>query len=241
MNNIKNNTIISNKEISKVICFTLKICIVAIVFLTVIIGSIKATADGYSNWITRLLYYTSQSNIWIGVSTLLVLLFNKNDNIKNVLYRVKYCFTSCIVMTATVFYLFLAPFAKGIINIWSPYSVLFHGVVPLFAFLDFILDNYKPTLNLKDVVNCMIPPLVYFSVAIILCYIKTDFGLGTPYPYLFLDVYSPAGMFGAVIKPYFWPGTFYWIIFFGGIMFLIELFLMKINNKLKRRENNPVH
>jgi hypothetical protein len=153
-----------------------------------------------------------------------------------VIYRVRFIFMTSILMTATVFYLFLAPFATGIINVWSPISIIFHGIVPLLSLIDFIIDDYRIDLKIKDCLLALLPPIVYYSIAIILCYIKLDFGLGTPYPYPFLDVYSKSKMFGIKFYPTLSIGTFYWLVFFGFIMFIIALLLKRLNGKLKKRK-----
>lgn len=216
---------------------TIKALIFSLVLFCVVFGIFRAKLDGYKNWTTRLLYYTFQSNVWIAIAevlSLIAILKPKSEYYIMVIYRVRFIFITSIMMTATVFYLFLAPFAGEIINVWSPISVIFHGVVPLLSLFDFIIDDYRLDLKIKDCFLTLLPPIVYYSIAIILCYIKLDFGLGTPYPYPFLDVYSPSKMFGIKFSPTLLVGTFYWLLFFGLIMFIIALLLRKLNGKLKK-------
>ena len=202
----------------KITSLTLKILITLTSLIGVILSLIFYKADSYSHWSKRLLYFTGQSNIWIGItclvlSILIVLSLVKNkDYTKKWLYVLKFIFTISITITGIVFCTLLAPNARGQYNAWSLSSLLTHVFTPILAIVDFFVDDYKIIFNKKHIALSLIPPLLYFIFASVLCVLKVDFGRGDAFPYFFMNYYSPAGVFGfSDVKP-FVIGSFYWIV-----------------------------
>ena len=80
----------------KIISYVLKFGVVLTSFAGVIIGFFQAQLDGYSAWYKRLYFFTTQSNLWIGVTMLLITIFSfiyKNQGvIKDRLYLLKFIF-----------------------------------------------------------------------------------------------------------------------------------------------------
>ncbi|MBE7084812.1 MAG: hypothetical protein E7368_02005 [Clostridiales bacterium] len=196
-----------------------------------------AERDGFSHWSRQLLYFTAQSNIWIGAITV-VLLFTANEK----LYILKYIFTVCIVMTGVVFTFLLSPFASDYgFHTWKFSSVLTHALSPLLAIADFFLDEYHFVPKRKHVWLCMIPPVLYFSISFVLEYFYVDFGKGLPFPYYFMNFRSPLGLFGfSGTLPYV-MGTFYWFILFPALLLLIAVIIQRFKEKRakKSRTDNP--
>jgi hypothetical protein len=79
------------------------------------------------------------------------------------------------------------------------------------------------------------PPLAYFVFAGALNILNVDFGKGDTYPYFFLNLKSPAGIFGFSDTPPFVIGSFYWIILFLLMVFSIAVTLALINNKILKK------
>ena len=104
----------------------------------VALSSVLSNKHGYGEWWRAFLYFTGQSNIWLGVSFVLLLVsplinrswFNKN---KQVLYLFKYISTVCITVTLIVFSVFLAPFAPPEYYLFGVSSFLTHIFAPIFA------------------------------------------------------------------------------------------------------------
>ncbi len=219
----------------KIISYILKIGIVATSLGGVLLSLFTAVKDGYSHWARRLLYYTAQSNIWLGVTTLFVLFFSLapyRENREKRLYILRFIFTVSITMTGIVFCGLLAPFApKYGFSVWSFSSILTHAVTPLLAVADFFIDKRAFPLNNQHVFLCMLPSIIYFFSAFVLEYFRVDFGRGQPYPYFFMNFRSPAGIFGFTHTPPFVMGTFYWFLLFPalllGIAFLYKYFYNK--------------
>ena len=146
----------------------IKILIVVATVIGVALSFIFAKSDGYKNWHYRLLYFTLQSNLWIGITAFLYLLpaFNRNEKLKAGLYVCKYIFTVSITVTGIVFCGLLAPFAhKDGYNAFNASSVLLHAVVPILAIIDYFVDVYMVELERKHLFYSILPPLIYFVIA----------------------------------------------------------------------------
>ncbi len=184
----------------------------------VLLSLFTARADGYSHWGRRLLYFTAQSNIWIGLTTLVlaILLTTKmKGKAVRILYLLKYVFTVSICITGLIFCGLLAPFsAEQNYRPWTIANLFTHVLTPVLALADFFLDGYPLRLNNRHVFLALLPPLAYCIFAVGLESLHTDFGRGATYPYFFLNYTSPSGVFGfSRISP-FYVGSFYWIALF---------------------------
>ena len=202
----------------------------------VLLSLIYARADGYTHWAKRLMYFTAQSNLWLGFTfvALLVLPLLKEEKavvLQPRLYLLKYIFTVSITMTGLVFCLLLAPFCDENYRPWTLPSLLTHVFSPVFAVVDLFVDPRRIPLTKKQVWLCALPPVLYFFPASILCVLNADFGRGVPYPYFFLNYRSPAGVFGFSNEFPFFMGSFYWMALFSivviGLGFLYARLIRK--------------
>lgn len=200
--------------------------------------------DGYSYLFSRLLYFTGQSNIWIGGVSLVLatLLFLKSRGIKNIaidgIYVLKYIFTVSIAATCIIYCFLLSPFADESYNVWSLGSILTHLISPVLAVTDFFLDDYSSLLQKRHMFFSLIPPVCYIAVASTLCLIRLDFGRGEPYPYFFMNYFSSAGLFGFSDELYMPIGSMYWIIIFAVLILGIAVafyFLKTIKTRRRVR------
>ena len=196
-------------------------------------------ADGYYHWLTRLLYFTQQSNLWIGITSLIfaivLLRENSSENTIKIVSVFKYIFTVSITITCFIFCSVLAPFA-GDYNAWTFYSVLTHVVVPILAIADLFTNKNIVKFDKKFVLYTILPPLIYFIFTSVLVMLKFDFGRGEPFPYFFMNYYSEVGLFGFVAK---WPpqiGSFYWIVFLFGFIYLLSIAYYKLLCCIKNRK-----
>ncbi|MBQ3115409.1 MAG: hypothetical protein IJC07_00085 [Clostridia bacterium] len=215
-----------------------------LIFVFAIVGflvsCIYARRDGYYHWLTRLLYFTQQSNLWIGITSAVFAVMLIKGNVKEKYMKVisvlKYVFTVSITITGFIFCTVLAPFAD--FDIWTFATIVTHVVVPLLSIFDFFANGKILSASKKQVWLTFIPPLFYFIFAGILCVLKVDFGRGDPFPYFFMDFYSEVGLFGFVFK---WPpeiGSFYWIVFFFGFIYLLGFVYRRIHLRLCNKRKN---
>ena len=206
----------------------------------VLLSLIYAKQDGYSHWGRRLLYFTAQSNIWLGVTFIAILAFSLKRNgsavWKNRLYLLKYIFTVSITITGLVYCALLAPFADDSYRPWVLCNLLTHVFSPLFAISDFFIDPYRIPLGKKEIYLTLLPPLVYFSFASILSVAHTDFGRGVSYPYFFLNFTSPAGVFGfSHVYPFF-IGSFYWFTLFSLVLLCVSYLYACLSRRSKSQK-----
>lgn len=221
----------------KQISFSLKFVTAAAALSGVVWSFFSASADGYSHWTKRLMYFTSQSNLWIALTFIAILIlwrskkFSANTRVKNFLYLLKYVFTVSITLTGFIFCAVLAPGAANAnYNAWSVASILTHVVVPVFSIIDFFVDTYRIELVRKHIFLTTLPPLAYSLVTAVLCIFKVDFGRGDPFPYFFFNFYSPAGIFGTSPTMPYRIGSFYWIVFMFFVIVGVGALYRKLYN-----------
>jgi hypothetical protein len=223
----------------KKISYLLKILVVICSLGGVTLSSVLSKRHGYGEWWRAFLYFTGQSNLWLGLSFLMLLivpLISKSwyDKKSQVLYLFKYISTVCITVTFIVFSVFLAPFAPPEYYLFGVSSFLTHIFAPIFAITDFFVDDHPYNLNSKKALWTTVPPFFYTVVVISLVALKVDFGRGEPYPYYFFNIYSPAGLFGfSVIPPYF-VGTFYWILGLALSVYFIARLYARLKTKVRK-------
>ncbi len=242
LNVIKQTFWIDNKMNSfrKNFSIILKFVIVAFVVVGITVSLSTYHLDGYSRWSKRLLYFTTQSNLWIGTLDLIlaVKLLKKKENL-DVLYALKLAFTVSIAMTMFVYCVILGPNADESYRAWSFSSIILHVIVPALAIADFFIDNYPILYTKKHLFFTTIPPLIYLVFASILHLFSVDFGRGDTYAYFFLNFSTPAGLFGIMENP---PtiGSFYWIVFFLIFVLMISAFFISTSptNVIERRKKS---
>lgn len=209
-----------------------KIIVIFASLFGVFLSFFTAVKDGYSGWEKRLLYFTAQSNLFLGLVFLTILLFSAFNirayaRCRRVLYLLKYMATVMISITFFVFSFMLLPFADESYHLMSLTSILTHFVSPIFAIVDFLTDSYKAKLKRWHILLTAVPPIIYTIEAFILELLNVDFGRGVSYPYYFMDFKGPAGFFGFSLSP-FGIGYVYPIIFLTACVLLFGLLFYKI-------------
>ena len=201
----------------KKISFVLKILAIIASLGGVLLSMFFAQEHGYSHWGRRMLYFTTLSNIWIGITLLIVVLLpiiNKKQNgkVTRFVYMLKYIFTVSITITGIIFCGFLAPFAPDEYAVWTFSSLCTHVFAPSLAIADFFVDDYHFEFKKTEVLYSTLPPFIYFIFSCILFLLHVDFGRGDTFPYFFLNLKSPAGIFGFSDQMPYKIGTFYWLV-----------------------------
>jgi hypothetical protein len=221
----------ANYDLRKSACSVIRYLIVVFTILGILLGFFSAKQCGLSVWYKGLTYFTTQSNIWLGVIYTIIIahsfLKQKNNYTLATLHNCKYYFTVSIAMTGFVFCFFLAPFADSSYAPWSPYSIIVHVITPLLAITEFYLDEYNYKFSFKGALTSITPALIYYSITIFLCCMLFDFGRGDPFPYFFLDVYSSASLLGFSSSSLQKIGTIWWLLLFSYLMFGIACLLLK--------------
>jgi len=211
-----------------------------VVFLFALIGvlatslSISGLMSGFS-----LLYYTVQSNIWIGVTCLVFALlkiieFKRNNClISSWLYAAKYVFVVAITLTMVVFWFLLAPNLKFPSYLASPSNLFAHTLTPITAIISFFLfDSREYRLIKKHAFSSLVTPLYYIAFALIASSSGVMFH-SFRMPYFFMDYYQ-FGWFNFLTysSEYGFSsfGVFYWIIIISLFIFLMGLGYVYLNN-----------
>ncbi len=220
-----------NATVKKKLSYALK-CLTALSALGgVALSLFESEKHGYSHWSKRFLYFTAQSNLWIGLTMLFFVLyplFGKNP--PRFLFILKYVFTVSITVTGLVFCCLLGPFGDKSYHLWAFSSWLTHIFTPVFAVADFFIDEEKTFLRGGHVWICALPPLFYSVSTLLLEAFRVDFGRGEFYPYFFMNYRSPVGVFGFAAEIPFFAGSFYWIAFLALLVLGIGFFYKEWNN-----------
>ena len=210
------------------VSFALKVLIFLFVFVGQTLAIFSSRYDGYSSWSARLLYYTNQSNVWLGLTALLFIIFETIERFtgrridKEWLYVFKFVFTVSITMTGLVYCCLLAPFADDSYHVWSAFGVTTHVIVPVLAIADYFIDDYMFTLKKSQFIVGILPSIIYFAITSVLCLLRFDFGRGDAFPYFFMNFYSPIGVFGFKWGNPPLVGSMYWFILFTLVVLLIS-------------------
>lgn len=212
------------------VCFVLQFLTCLSAFGGVFLSLLFATRDGYSHWSKRLLYFTAQSNLWIGIVFLFLLAYRKKPR-PSWLALLKFVFTVSITVTGLVFCFLLAPFSDDNYTPWTFCNLLTHVFTPLFAAVDFFLENQPVSPPKNAVFASLLPPFCYCAVSVTLQIFEVDFGRGVPYPYFFLNYRSPARLFGFSRERPFFLGSFYWLALFFLLVLGISVFYAKTMKK----------
>ena len=228
----------------KKISIILKILIIACAFCGVTVGMIFYESDGYSFWYKKLMYFTTQSNLWIAFYSIIyfvLLIIRKRKGLQGMpkwYYLVHFVLTVSITLTGVVFCSILGPFAKDDFNAWSASSLLVHVFVPVFAIADFFVAESDFVLTKKHLWFAIIPPLYYMLYTVVMYLFGIDFGRGVLYSYFFLDYASPAGFFGFAKADTIYVGTIYWVIFMLGFIMLLAYiyYILHPNTKKARKK-----
>lgn len=178
--------------------------------LIIVLSSAYGVFLAVSSAPATMLYFTIQSNIWIGAVCLagIVLMIRKAE-IKKWMYSVKLIFTVSITLTGVVYCVMLAPLSGD--AAYSPVNVLTHVIVPAASVLDFAVYDYPAGYKKRECLLVTIPPFYYLAFAGVGYALNWDFNNGENYPYFFLNWGSPAGAFGFADEfPYI--GVIYYVM-----------------------------
>ena len=211
-------TITIQKAASLILELLTAVCMVVGITLTSQMGG------GFMAGGTAFLYFTVQSNLWIGAVCALFFalntaaLFKPSVAIPRALHLVKFVFTVSITLTGIVFCCVLAPTMPG--SFRSAANVLTHVAVPRAAIVDLFLCRPQ-AIRFTHFAYALIPPVYYLIFAGIGYALGWDFGGGNNYPYFFLNWDSPAGAFGFSSEMPYFMGCVWWIVLL--ILFLSGL------------------
>lgn len=160
---------------------------------------------------STLLYFTTQSNIWIAAICLVFLIMDLRSKgkrqISNNLYVVKFMFTVAIMLTFIVFAVILTPLQE-MNYLLSGSNICLHNLTPIFAIIDFILCDYEYLSSKKHILLGTILPLLYFAVTIALSFSGVTYGDNRIVPYFFLD-YKKLGWLSISDNGF---GVIYWVL-----------------------------
>ena len=193
----------------------------------------------FMSGVKSLMYFTTQSNIWIGLWSLFLLIVMIIEHVKKkvirkrYMYVVKLIFTISITLTGVMFCGFLAPTATNY-NPWTLNNLLTHVISPLASLIDFFVDDFKVIYKKSDSILTLIPPLYYLIFALICYFADWKFSDGNNYPYFFLNFGSPVGMFGFSDDPLYFMGTFYWILAMGILVISCGYAFLQIKTKINK-------
>lgn len=201
-------------------------------------------AGGFMGGSGLLLYFTNQSNIWIGTVALvlavlqIVNLTKGKYGFNKKVYLIQQVFTVSISLTCIVYCFVLVPsFLAADTDLFNPFALtqmLLHVVSPLLAIVDFLFFTKGVKFKAVDSLWSAIPPLYYLGFSAVGFVLNGNFGMGNNFPYFFLNYSSPAGVFGfSNVMPYF-MGSFYWIILLVLLVLGMSFGYLKIVNKLDK-------
>ena len=145
----------------------------SILVILAVIGAAGSFLD-HERITGSLIYYTQDSNIFLGITSLLYVIFliralrNKGAGIPLWVRKLRYYSICCISVTLFVVLFILAPMAQplgGLRWILFTDAMLYqHFLSPVIAIAAFLLLEKKPELRFRETFYALIPTLVYAAV-----------------------------------------------------------------------------
>lgn len=213
-----------------------------LVIVSVTVGVWLTAASGRDTFMGGnrvFMYFTIQSNILIGLISLIGLVYlGRNLQAPRAWYVIKLSGTVAITLTGLVFCFVLVPVLGP--GFWNFQNVLTHVVVPVLAVADFFITGPVGEIKTRDVLYVTVPPLLYAVYAAIGYISGWEFSKGVNYPYFFLNWGSPAGVFGFTEGLPF-MGTGWWIIAILVLLLLLGWGYLSIVRLIGRRTNKTEH
>ncbi len=212
------------------------------VFIFSLLGVIFTLKTGRHN----LLYFTIQSNIFIGLICLIgivLIIYNVITGKKVIakwMHIVKFVATIAITITGFIYCAVLMPVAIGY-NPWEFYHVFCHMTVPALAIADFFVFDSYIEYKYRYMFLSVIPFMYYLLLSVTGYHLGWDYGNNLTYPYFFLNWGSPLGAFGIDFSTFPYMGCVHWGN--GLTLFVIGLsafYIKLIHIVQKRRETKKL-
>lgn len=212
----------------------------AFIFLSMIIGITAILAGSSFMSVSAFLFFTVQSNLWIGFCCLIFAVFQvKGRKLQPRMYIIKFAFTVSITLTCVVMATMLTPtFAmrgEGM-DLLEISNFFPHYLVPALAISDFILFDTPWFPKKSDLLYALVPPACYLVFSLSLGALGVVFSQGNTFPYFFLDYhemgwfrgFQPAGKYGG-----FTLGVFWWLLMITVLISLTGIVLLLIQRKMR--------
>lgn len=193
-----------------------------------------------------LLFFTTQSNLWIGAACLAAAGFAlAGRDAPGWFWAVKYMLTVSIAVTGLVYNLVLAPqygrYFGSLLRAYSPSVALLHLAVPALGLLSYLaFDPAEP--DGRRAWLGPVPLLAYLAFILTFSTVSADGylfdGLGGPsrFPYFFLD-YIRNGWFTLAADPAR-LGVFWWVAPALLLTYALSRFLLFLHRKLAGRKSS---
>ena len=181
--------------------------------LGLILSLTSKSKDEFMGNGTALNFYTLQSNLWVFILELVLLVLTIIEDVKQVsiikekMVVLKFVMTVAILVTFIVYWSMLAPYVAQK-NVLALSNVILHAISPILMLVDFLVFDREYTFKKNNVYLTIIPLLYYLIFAMVRAEISdTVFTQGSRYPYWFIDI-DTFGWLGNING----PGVIYWAI-----------------------------
>lgn len=198
---------------SKKIIILYRIIFIFLCGLGLILSLTSKSTDEFMGNGTALNFYTLQSNLWVFILELVLLVLTIIEDAKQIsiikekMVVLKFVMTVAILITFIVYWSMLAPYVAQK-NVLALSNVILHAISPILMFVDFFTFDREYTFKKDNVYLVIIPPLYYLIFAMIRAEVSdTVFTQGSRYPYWFIDI-DTFGWLGNING----PGVIYWTI-----------------------------
>jgi len=175
-----------------------KSLILKLITLAAIIYGMFTITDG----VMTLTKFTTIANVGMGIAMIIIIIAEgkAGDGIPEWIYNLKFIMTTAMCLTFFIVLLIMAPTnQEGFIACYTHnnYGSLAHHVIaPVFAVLDFYINDKGYVPSVKTAVISLIFPTIYVAGIVILSASGVRWTYGMYAPYNFLNFGAPVGWFG---------------------------------------------
>ena len=191
------------------------IVLVVVAIISIYMGSVGALSD---NKLEAFKYFTVQSNIFVGITSILSIIFIiKDKEIPGWLFYLKLASATSVTITFSVVIFYLAP-VMGFLLLYMGANFLMHLVVPLLAIFEIIFFTPRKELKYRLSLFSMLPVFIYGVFYLTNIVVNNGYG-NTAYDWYLLGV---SGIGTGII-------AFFALLTFS---FLVSLLFSFLNKKL---------
>lgn len=150
----------------------LNVTITVLSFVAWIMMFVSSGDGAYqASGVSSLLYFTVLSNLFVGITSFLLFIFQlvsfikKENHVKEWVMVLKFVSIVSLFLTAMTVACYLAPRAmmnqEGYFSLYSSYNLFFHFIIPLLAIVNFIFFENEPSLKFRYTFFSLLPVILY--------------------------------------------------------------------------------
>lgn len=196
--------------------------------------------------IMTLTKFTTLANVGMGIAMIMMIIaeLTAGDSIPRWIFNVKFVMTTAMALTFLIVLFVMAPTnSEGFIACYTHNkcgSLAHHVIAPIFAVLDFYINDEGYVPSVLTAVLSVLFPFLYVAGTVVLAALGVRWSYGMCSPYNFLNFGAPVGWFGFDLstmgKTSLGIGVAYMSLLLCILFIFMSLFMRAIKKKVVKSE-----